>query len=215
MLLLKAAAKLLGLAVTALAIYLAVTFVQVYLAGARTDDQPSSAVLVLGTAQLNGRPSAALEARLATALDLYHRGLAPLVAVTGGRQPGDAYTEAGVSAAWLNARGVPLSAIVRAGGNDTYGNISLVAPKLEERGVTTLLVVTDAFHEMRSMAIASGFGFEPRAVASVGSPITGWARFPYYAKETLEVGAGRVIGYERLSTATRRALVWPVREPVG
>lgn len=215
MLVLKLAAKVVGLVITALAVYFGVTFVQVYLAGSHPDEQPSSAILVLGTAQLNGRPSEDLEARLATALDLYHRGLAPLVAVTGGRQPGDPYTEAGVSAAWLNARGVPMGSIVRAGGTDTYGNISLVAPKLKARGATSLLVVTDAFHEMRSMAIASSFGFEPRAAPSVGSPITGWMRLPYYAKETLEVGVGRIVGYGRLSTATRQALVWPIADGVG
>ena len=108
-----------------------------------------------------------------------------------------------------------MSRIVRAGGTDTYGNISLVAPKLKERGASTLLVVTDAFHEMRSMAIASSFGFEPRAVPSVGSPIKGWWRFPYYAKEALEVGAGRIVGYGWLSSATRQALVWPVSQAVG
>ena len=215
MLVLKLAAKVVGLLFSALLLYFAVTMVQVYLTGRHADERPSSAILVMGTAQLNGTPSEDLHARLATALDLFNRGLAPLVAVTGGRKPGDPYTEAGVSATWLEAHGVPASHIVRAGGTDSYGNISLVAPKLKAKGATTLLVVTDPFHEMRSMAIASSFGFTPRSAPSVGSPIKGPILVLYYGKEALEVGVARVVGYGWLTTATRQALVWPAAQGVG
>jgi len=37
-------------------------------------------------------------------------------------------------------------------------------------------------------------------VPASASPITGWSTVPYFAKETLGVALGRIIGYQRLHT---------------
>ena len=87
--------------------YLAVTFVQVWLASRRDDARPVQAIIVLGAAQYNGVPSPVLKARLDHAADLYHQGVAPVVVVTGGNQPGDRFTEAAASASYLAGKGVP------------------------------------------------------------------------------------------------------------
>ena len=62
-----------------------------------------------------------------------------------------------------------------------------MATELRARGVTTLLVVTDPFHEDRAMAIAATFGFEPMPDPTPTSPITGWRTLPYVLKETVAV----------------------------
>ena len=77
-----------------LAVYVGGTFVQVYRSSRHNGAVPADAIVVLGAAQYNGRPSPVLRGRLDHALDLYRQGIAPRVVLTGGRQEGDAFTEA-------------------------------------------------------------------------------------------------------------------------
>src|SRR5262249_36664346 len=94
-------------------VYLSVVFVQVYMAARRDDARPADAIIVLGAAQFDGRPSKILAARLDHAIDLYRRKIAPIVVVTGGKQPGDRFTEASAGAEYLHEHDVPDSAILR------------------------------------------------------------------------------------------------------
>ena len=195
----KLAIKAVAVVILAVVLYLGVTGVQVFLTSRQSSTQSAQAIIVMGSAEYDGHPSPDLRARLSHALELYRAGRAPLVAVTGGKIAGDLYTEAGVSAAWLSARGVPTSALIIGGGSDSYENISSVAEPLKARGVSTVLIVTDPFHEDRSMAIAGTFGFQAYPSPTTTSPITGLATVPYFAKETVAVAFGRIVGYGLLS----------------
>ena len=178
--------------------YLAVTAGQVWLTSRHTDPRPAQAVVVMGAAQYNGVPSPDLAARLQEAVDLWRRGLVPLVVVTGSKQPGDQYTEAQASGTWLAARGVPAGAIVEVGGDDSWANLSDAAAALRARHLDQVLIVTDAFHEDRSLAIATNVGLKAWPVPTTTSPITGLSTVPYFAKETVGVALGRIVGYQRL-----------------
>ena len=80
-------------------------------------------------------------------------GVAPLVVVTGGKQPGDRFTEAEASAQYLVDRGVPAEAIVmESTGRTTYQSMAGAAELLAGRGLDTVLVVTDPYH---ALAIAA------------------------------------------------------------
>lgn len=61
-------------------------------------------------------------------------------------------------------------------------------------------MVTDPFHEDRSMAIATTVGLIPTPTPTQTSPIRGTATVPYFAKEALAVGLGRIVGYQQLSS---------------
>jgi uncharacterized SAM-binding protein YcdF (DUF218 family) len=178
--------------------YLVVTAVQVWLTSRHSDPHKAQAIVVMGAAQYNGVPSADLQARLATADQLWNEGMAPIVVVTGSKQPGDAFTEAQASATWLTAHGVPATDIVQVGGRDSWANLSDAARVLVPEHRTQVLMVTDGFHEDRSMAIATSVGLHPSPVPAVDSPIRGTGSIPYFAKETVGVAVGRVIGYQRL-----------------
>jgi uncharacterized SAM-binding protein YcdF (DUF218 family) len=180
-------------------IYLVVTAVQVWLTGRRYEPRPAGAIVVMGAAQYNGVPSPDLAARLDEAELLWHQHDAPDIMVTGSKQPGDVYTEAEASARYLMDAGIPGRDIFEAGGSDSWQNLSLAAPTLRARGATTVLITTDPFHEARSMAIASDLGFIPYPTPTHTSPIQGPATVPYFAKETVGVGLGRIIGYDHLS----------------
>jgi uncharacterized SAM-binding protein YcdF (DUF218 family) len=192
------ALKIVGLLVVAVVVYFVVSLVQVWLTSLEYAPQKADAIVVMGSAQYDGVPSPDLEARLNEALLLYRQGFAPLVAVTGSKQPGDVYTEAESGAAYLEAHGVPTGHILEAGGNDSWSNLADLASELRARDVHTLLMVTDPFHEDRSMAIASALGFTPHPTPTQTSPIRGLSTVPYFLKEALGVGLGRIIGFQHL-----------------
>jgi uncharacterized SAM-binding protein YcdF (DUF218 family) len=195
---LRLALRIAALVVAVIALYFFVTLVQVWLTGRQYDPRPAGAIMVMGAAQYNGVPSPDLRARLDQALTLYKQGYAHLIIVTGGKKPGDVYTESESGEMYLAAHGVPKSDILLAGGDDTYENVALAAPQLKSHGVRVVLVSTDPFHEYRSMAITSQQGLTPSGTPTQTSPITGWSTLPYYLKEAVGVGFGRIIGYNHL-----------------
>jgi uncharacterized SAM-binding protein YcdF (DUF218 family) len=186
------------LVLAAIVFYFAVTFVQVWLTSRQYDPHPAGAILVMGAAQDDCVPTTDLRARLDQALTLYHQGYAHMIVLTGSKQPGDKCTEAESGAKYLEAKGVPAAAIMEAGGSDSYENIADAQTRLAAHGDRVVLVTTDPFHEDRSMAIASSLGLTPSPTPTQSSPITGWSTLPYFAKETVGVGLGRIIGFNHL-----------------
>ncbi|HEY5111075.1 MAG TPA: YdcF family protein [Acidimicrobiales bacterium] len=197
--------RIFSLLFTVVILYFAVTFVQIWMRGHDHTTVHAQAILVYGTTEDNGTPSPKLTARLTQALALYNAHRAPWVAVTGGNRPGDVYTEAGVSATYLEHHGVPASRILKGAGTDTWQNVKTVLPLLKKHHIKTVITVTDPFHEYRAMAIASSQGLTPYPSPVRNSPTVKHQLWRFYLKETLEVGVGRVVGYARLSSWTTTA----------
>ena len=88
------------------------------------------------------------------------RASPPLVVVTGGKQPGDRFTEAEASAAYLTERGVPADGDrARGRGHSTYESLDGVADAARgQRACDTVLLVTDPYHALRSRLIAEELG---------------------------------------------------------
>ncbi|NNN07647.1 MAG: YdcF family protein [Acidimicrobiaceae bacterium] len=194
--------KIVGIIFSLIVLYFAFTFVQIWLTGRTHSTANAQAILVFGTTENNGTPSQELQARLNEALIVYRAGRAPWIAVTGGNRPGDVYTEAGVSATYLEAHGVPKSRIIVGGGDDTWQNVESVAPQLKAHGLYSVITVTDPFHEFRAMANASSQGLSPIPSPVENSPTIKHSLWRYYLKETLAVGVGRLIGFGQLSSWT-------------
>jgi uncharacterized SAM-binding protein YcdF (DUF218 family) len=192
--------KLVVLVVTVAVVYLLVTAVQVWMTGRRYEPRLAGAIVVMGAAQYNGVPSPDLSSRLDEAELLWRQHYAATIMVTGSRERGDQFTEAEASAHYLIDAGIPGRDIRESGGSDSWQNLSLAAPTIVAGGNSTVLIVTDRFHEDRSLAIASSVGLTPYPTPTQSSPITGWASFPYYFKETVGVALGRIIGFEHLSS---------------
>jgi uncharacterized SAM-binding protein YcdF (DUF218 family) len=201
--------------VALIVVYLGVTFVQVWLASRRDQPRPVQAIVVLGAAQYNGRPSAVLRARLDHAYDLWHRGWAKTIVVTGGRQPGDRFTEATASANYLDGKGVPDDQVLReTGGRNSWESLAASANFLRQRGVHTVLLVSDPFHNERITLMAAELGLQPYVSPTRTSPIKGAGRIPHFAKETLEVAIGRIIGFRHLTEWAAPAKVAATRSGV-
>jgi uncharacterized SAM-binding protein YcdF (DUF218 family) len=182
-----------------LVVYLAVTFVQVWQASRRDAARPSDAIVVLGAAQYDGRPSPVLAARLDHAVTLFEAGIAPVIVVTGGRREGDRFTEATAAATYLHEHGVPDDAILReTTGRSSWESLAASARILEERGTTRVVLVSDPYHAARIDAIASEVGLDAVTSPTRTSPIRGSSEWRRLATETVRVAAGRVFGFRRL-----------------
>jgi uncharacterized SAM-binding protein YcdF (DUF218 family) len=202
---LRLSLKVVAVVLGALVVYLGVTLGQVWWASRRDDARPAQAIVVLGAAQYNGRPSPVLRARLDHANDLWHRQLAPVVVVTGGRQPGDQFTEATASADYLIAHGIPDADILReVSGRTTWESLAAASRFLRQRGITKVLLVSDPFHSERLVAIASELSLSGYASPTRTSPIKGWSAVPYFGRETIAVAAGRIFGFRRLVGIERK-----------
>lgn len=184
-----------GLLVLVSTVYVAVTFIQVWRASSDDGTEMSDAIVVLGAAQYDGRPSPVLEARLQRGRELFMDGLAPYIVVTGGRQDGDTYTEATSGYNWLVDRGVPDEAILKeVQGRTTYESLAATARFLRERDLDEVLLVTDGYHALRARGIASDVGLVPHVSTVDGDGATVMP----LARETVAVSVGRIIGYRRL-----------------
>jgi uncharacterized SAM-binding protein YcdF (DUF218 family) len=163
---------------------------------ARTDEaHPADAIVVLGAAQFNGVPSQVFQARLDTAFDLYQQGYAPTIVVTGGRLPGDQYTEAEAGKIYLVDRGVPSDAILMENvSHNTSASFEGVKSILKPRGAESLLLVSDGFHLYRSKMLAENAGFEAFGYAAKESPIRqgSGTEFRYMIRETFGVLAWKL-----------------------
>ncbi|MGA7757815.1 MAG: YdcF family protein [Ilumatobacteraceae bacterium] len=190
------------LCVLALLAYGLFSYWQVWSTGRSDEAQPVDAIVVLGAAQYDGRPSPQLAARLDHALTLWPEGLAPMIVVTGGNQPGDRFTEADASAAYLAERGVPTDAIVLEGeGASTYESLKNVAAMLGGT-VDSVLIVTDPYHALRSRMTAADLGFEAYVSPTPTSVVTGMREVRRELGEAAGVAVGRIIGFDRLSGLT-------------
>jgi uncharacterized SAM-binding protein YcdF (DUF218 family) len=183
---------LLGFAFVAMLVAGAVLVFAIY-RQARTDTaRPADAIVVLGTAQFNGWPGPVFQARLDRALDLWREGYAPLIVVTGGKMPGDGYTEAEAALAYLTSAGVPPEAILAEyTASDTWESMQRVAAMLEPLGIGEVIVVSDGFHIFRSRMMARDVGLQPWGSPAEGSPIRvgGGGEFAYVVREAAAVAA--------------------------
>ncbi len=200
---LRVVLRVLAVVVAVLVAYLVVTALQVWLTGRRYEPHHAGAIVVMGAAQYDGVPSPDLAARLDQAEILWRQHYATVIMVTGYKEAGDQFTEAQASARYLIAAGIPGRDIFESGGSDSWENLATAAPTLKAKGDTTVLVVTDPFHEARSLAIATDVGLHPYPTPAQHSPITGASTIPYYAKETVGVAVGRIIGFDRLDSLHR------------
>jgi uncharacterized SAM-binding protein YcdF (DUF218 family) len=191
-----------GVVLIALVVYGVFSFWQVWSTGRSDQARPVDAIVVMGAAQYDGRPSPQLAARLDHALELWPEALAPMVIVTGGKQEGDRFTEAEASLTYLVDRGVPIDAIVLEGeGTTTYESLRNVSDSVGER-VDSVLIVTDPYHALRSRLIADALGFEAFVSPTSSSVVSGANELRRELGEAAGVAVGRIIGFDRLSGLT-------------
>ena len=136
------------------------------------EERPADAIVVLGAAQYDRRPSPVFRARLDHAISLYRAGVAPNLVVTGGKRPGDRTTEAAVARRYAIDHGVPAEAIF---GEDearnTLDSLRAVGRAMHDRGLSSAVFVSDPTHMLRVVRIASDLGLEAYSSPTRTSPV--------------------------------------------
>jgi uncharacterized SAM-binding protein YcdF (DUF218 family) len=118
---------------------------------ARTDEtQPADAIVVFGAAEYAGKPSPVYRARLDHAQNLFQRGIAPMVIVTGGAGNDPTFTEGQVGRDYLRARGIPEHQLIAETlGEDTEQSARRVANIMRANDMKTCVAVSDGYHLFR------------------------------------------------------------------
>jgi uncharacterized SAM-binding protein YcdF (DUF218 family) len=169
----RALRRALVLAILAAGSIYTIALLMVLLVSQQDQRRPVDAIVVLGAAQYNGRPSPVLRARLDHALQLYQEGLAPRIVVTGGVGRGDTTSEATVSRHYLVAHGIPsLAIVVQAQGRSTQASMTAVAAWLQSKHLKRVLLVSDPFHMFRLRLEARRTDLEAYTSPTASSPIS-------------------------------------------
>jgi uncharacterized SAM-binding protein YcdF (DUF218 family) len=144
----------------------------VAIAGRGDSRRRADAIIVLGAAQYDGRPSPVLRARLDHAVELWRAQLAPLVLVTGGVGRGDTTSEAEVGRRYLLTQGIPDSAIILERVGRTSGqSVYAAGVLLRQRGMKSAIMVSDPFHALRLRILAARHGLSAVTSPTRTSPI--------------------------------------------
>ena len=116
-------------------------------------------IVVLGAAQLNGRPGEVLEARLMEAKRIYDLGLAPQIITVGAGAPGDRTTEAASGKYWLSTNGIKSKKVTALEvGRDTWVSTQNYVKFMKVKDMKDVIIVTDPFHCRRAMTMANDLG---------------------------------------------------------
>jgi uncharacterized SAM-binding protein YcdF (DUF218 family) len=135
------------------------------------DSRKADAIVVMGAAQYQGKPSPVLRARLDHALALWQRGLAPTLLLTGGIGEGDTASEAAVSRVYMMGHGVPDSAILlEHDGRTSAQSLRAAVELLHARGLSTAMVVSDPFHMLRLEILGRRYGINPYTSPALPTP---------------------------------------------
>lgn len=165
---------------------------------ARQDARPhSDAIVVLGSAQYNGKPSSIFAARLAHAHALYEQGIAPVVITVGGKKSGDQFTEAEAGRDYLARDGIPSSHLLAVPeGVDTLESMKDVAAVFRQHGWKKAVLVTDPWHVMRAQKMADDSGIDAASSPTRQGPAvqTRTTQFKYIMRETAAYLVYRLTG---------------------
>jgi uncharacterized SAM-binding protein YcdF (DUF218 family) len=160
------------IALLTIAIYFMYLYRQIRDFAVLDDAHFADAIVVLGAAQYNGRPSPVLKARLDHALELYQDGFAQTIITTGSYGSDPNFSEAEVGRKYLVQHGVRVDSIVtEQGSGTTYDSVRAVTGLLRAKGWRTALVVSDGFHLFRTKKMFNDNGVIAFTSPAPNSPI--------------------------------------------
>jgi uncharacterized SAM-binding protein YcdF (DUF218 family) len=135
--------------------------------GQRDQAAQADAIIVLGAAAYDARPSPVFEERIRHGLDLYQRGYAPVLLFTGGYGGSSArFSESQVARRYALKHGVPESAIlIESTSRTTRQNLEQARRLMQQHDLRRVIVVSDPLHMARALRLSRELGVE-----ALGSP---------------------------------------------
>ena len=127
----------------------------------------ADAIIVLGAAAYDARPSPVFEERIRHGIDLYKKDRAPTLILTGGfGGNGARFSESQVARRYALRKGVPDRAIlIETVSRNTIENLGQAAALMRARKLRRAIVVGDPLHMARALRICDDIG-----IACLGSP---------------------------------------------
>ena len=136
--------------------------------------QPADAIVVLGAGVMgNGTLDSDSLRRVIAGIQLYKKGLAPIVVLSGsGMGPGThEETEAQMRTGLAESMGVPPAAIIKEEtANTTFEESIHISAALHARGAGHILLVTDSLHMRRAMRVFAHAGLDVQPAVSADYP---------------------------------------------
>ncbi|HXX28917.1 MAG TPA: YdcF family protein [Terriglobales bacterium] len=156
-------------------------------AAGETEIHPADAIVVFGAAEYAGHPSPVFRARLDHALEIYERGVAPVIITTGGAASDPQFSEGGVGHDYLMHRGVPdASLIAETQGSDTAQSAERVAVIMRANHMHSCVAVSDAYHVFRIRKLLEHEGVEVYVAPRPDSrPHSAWQRGEAILREAM------------------------------
>ncbi|TXH77812.1 MAG: YdcF family protein [Lysobacteraceae bacterium] len=145
-----------------LSIWLAGVSLYIVMVGERDDASQADAIVVLGAAAYDARPSPVFQERIRHGIALYRRGLAPVLIFTGGfGGQGARFSESQVARRYAQRQGVPERAIlIETISRNTRENLRQAAALMRLRDLRRAIVVSDPLHMARALRICREIGIE-------------------------------------------------------
>lgn len=158
--------KIISWVVAALFAWLVFTGVAIWNFGAIDHAKKSDCIIVLGAAVYGERPSPVFEERIRHALELFRKGEALTIILTGGFGDGASHAESEVAASFAMSEGVDEFAILtETRSRTTQQNLVEAKSLMDSAGLKTAIIVSDPLHLKRASVMAEDLG-----ITAVTSP---------------------------------------------
>lgn len=133
--------------------------------GDHDEAAPADAIIVLGAAAYDAKPSPVFEERIRHGLDLYEQGYAPILIFTGGYGgTGARFSESQVARRYALRKDVPDKAIlIETVSRTTRQNLIEAQRLMQEHNLHSAIVVSDPLHMARALRLSKELGIDALA----------------------------------------------------
>lgn len=154
--------------------------------GDHDEAAPADAIIVLGAAAYDAKPSPVFEERIRHGLDLYRSGYAPLLIFTGGYGgAGARFSESQVARRYALRQKVPKDAIlIETVSRTTRQNLVEAQLLMREHNLHRVIIVSDPLHMARALRLSKELGIDALASSTPSTRFRSFhARWRFLAQE--------------------------------
>ena len=166
-------------------IHVIYVFISIYFYGYKNEQVTADAVIILGAAVYDDKPSPVFMERINHGIWLYQEGFAGKIIFTGGRSSEDKLSEAGAAQVVALSRHVPAEDIfIEEHSSITQDNLSNANQIMIENGLLSAILVSDPLHMKRSMMIGEDIGLVLYPSPTPTTRYISWKeKFPFLCRE--------------------------------
>lgn len=157
------------------ALWLVGVGVHIVVVGERDEAAPSDAIVVLGAAAYDAKPSPVFEARLRHGVELFDAGIGRNLIITGGFGTGARFAESQVGERYARRHGVPADAIlIETASRTTYENLVQARILMQAHGLKRIVVVSDPLHMARALRLCRELRIDALGSPTPSTRFRGW-----------------------------------------